>query len=64
MYDGSQQAIYIDGELNATRTDWDDNQMNGNDEPFVLGANSQANERFFSGELDEVRLWNTARSLL
>jgi hypothetical protein len=64
VYDGSQQAIYVDGELDATRTDWDDQQMNGNDAPFALGAVSKGNQRFFSGELDEIRLWSTARSLL
>jgi hypothetical protein len=64
VYDGSKQAIYIDGELDATRTDWNDHEMSGNDAPMTLGANSSGNGRFYSGELDDVRVWNTARSLL
>ncbi|MBX3733694.1 MAG: hypothetical protein KF791_14005 [Verrucomicrobiae bacterium] len=60
VYDGHQKRLYIDGELDA----W--TEVTGtpavNHEPVWLGANSQRPGRDFRGFMDEVRVWNHARS--
>jgi hypothetical protein len=63
-YDGSEQAVYIDGELDATNESWSNQDVDETDAALTLGTNSAASERFVSGEIDEVRVWNTARELL
>ncbi|MCF8267673.1 MAG: T9SS type A sorting domain-containing protein [Ignavibacteriales bacterium] len=58
VYDGSLASIYINGKLNAS------NACAGSLSsdlytPFYIGMN---NNVFFNGKIDEVRLWNTART--
>jgi hypothetical protein len=64
VYNGNQQAIYIDGELDGTRTDWDGQEFNGNDGDLVVGATTAKNDRFLAAEIDDLRIWNTSRELL
>jgi hypothetical protein len=61
-YDGNQLAIYINGEKDATTSAGGD--VNGNDLPFVIGANTGKNDQFFSGQIDDIRVWRDARELI
>lgn len=63
-YDGDQLAVYIDGELDTTDDSWNGQDADANDASLALGSNSAANGRFVSGEIDDVRIWNSARELL
>jgi hypothetical protein len=60
VYDGVYKYIYVNGALAAAEA------VTGflavNDQPVRLGANSERPNRQFDGLLDEVRIWNTARS--
>ncbi|MBX3744968.1 MAG: hypothetical protein KF833_06625 [Verrucomicrobiae bacterium] len=60
VYDGRYKFLYIDGELDA----WA--EVSGtpavNLEPVWIGANSERPGRNFRGFMDEVRVWNHARS--
>ena len=59
-YDGANAKIYIDGVL--------ENQLAGtaniNNSTYnvTLGENSQMTGRYYSGNMDEVRIWNVART--
>lgn len=60
VYTGTQLQIYIDGvkeaELNTTVL------IRNNDQPVMIGSNSERNNRFFRGQIDEVRIWDIART--
>jgi len=56
-YDGSIVRLYIDGVQVATKTTNAIPDVGGN-QPLRIAANSQANNKFFKGEIDEVRVWN------
>ncbi len=51
-YDGSDARIYVDGELEGTRTA----PLIHYDTPLMIGT-SQINERFFDGQVDEVTIY-------
>jgi hypothetical protein len=63
VYDGNKQVIYINGELDSTREDWNNESMNGNDAPLRFGAADDTGQRLFSGQLDDVRIWDTPRTI-
>ena len=61
-YNGTNQKLYVDGNL----VDYDNQSgsLETNDDPLMLGCrllNSNESD-FFEGELDEVRIWNVART--
>lgn len=60
VYDGRYKFLYLDGELDA----WV--EVTGtptvNDLPVWIGANSERPGRDFRGFVDEVRIWDHARS--
>ncbi|HMO64901.1 MAG TPA: Ig-like domain-containing protein, partial [Verrucomicrobiota bacterium] len=60
VYDGRYKLLYLDGELDA----WAEvtGTPAGNDHPVWLGANSERPGRNFHGFMDEVRIWDHARS--
>jgi hypothetical protein len=60
-YDGSVINLYVDGMMVATKSATG-SPDNGGDEPVRLGANSDSLSNYFIGDVDEVRLWNTALS--
>jgi len=61
-YDGSSINIYVNGELAGTRTTTGNTRAN--DGFLVIGANATGNGNFFNGLIDEVRIWDTAKSML
>jgi|GEM_PF-756643 len=58
VYDGTTVKLYINGELKNTETSaFVPNSI----APLTIGTVSGV-EGYFDGELDEIRLWNTART--
>ncbi|OGV67015.1 MAG: hypothetical protein A3K19_29610 [Lentisphaerae bacterium RIFOXYB12_FULL_65_16] len=61
VYDGSTVAVYIDGELCASAAATTNIASNAN--PLEIGASpSYVGTRQFDGRIDEVRVWNVART--
>jgi hypothetical protein len=59
-YDGSTLKLYMDGiEMAATPTGGVMPDNTG-EYPVVIGANSQKLDSYFTGSIDEVRIWNRA----
>ncbi len=58
VYDGAQMKLYINGKLDSFKA------LSGNiattNEAFLLGG--YTTERRLDGQMDEVRIWNTART--
>jgi len=59
-YDGVNAKIYIDGNLENSVPAT--NPINNSAFAVALGENLQATNRYFNGTIDEVRIWNIARS--
>ena len=59
-YDGTQASLYINGVLDATKAIT--SQLKTNSQPLRFGTNIAENDNFFQGEIDELRIWNVARS--
>ncbi|MDD3050221.1 MAG: Ig-like domain-containing protein, partial [Candidatus Cloacimonetes bacterium] len=58
--DGLELRLYIDGRLdNSLSCNLETPQ---NDFPVYIGGNSQVDGRFWNGNIDDVRIWQTARS--
>jgi hypothetical protein len=60
VYDGSMQYLYVDGQLAASRSNT--NGIGATLVQLYLGSSYLYNDRTFDGMIDEVRIWNTARS--
>src|SRR4030095_1042899 len=58
-FDGSIINLYIDGMQVATKSS-SGSPDNGGNEPVRLGANSQALNDYFIGDVDEIRVWKSA----
>ncbi len=61
-YDGTNLTLYVNGELD--RQFGDDTEISDGATSLYLGTTEAANGRFFSGQIDEVRVWNGGRSQL
>jgi glycerophosphoryl diester phosphodiesterase len=59
VYDGAEARIYLDGALKDTHTGISGNVIAG--QSAYLGLNPDGGQ-YFSGQIDEVRVWNVARS--
>ncbi len=59
-YDGTDLKIFVNGSLDAT--DSETRSIDANTHPFLIGATNALDGNFYSGELDEIRVWNVARS--
>jgi beta-galactosidase len=55
-YDGKRMALYIDGTLDTAQ------QASGpigvDDDPVLIGENAAESQRFWSGLIDDVRVYN------
>ena len=60
VYNGQTKTIYIDGRRDRGK-DYSQTLQNSS-YPVYVGENSQAEGRFFSGSIDELRIAGTARS--
>lgn len=59
--DNGSRHLYVNGrEIPLTGTP---GTINSNSDPLRIGVDYLTNSRYFNGKIDEVRLWNTARSL-
>jgi len=59
-YDGSNVRLYIDGLQVAGRTFAITPPDTGGTQPLRIGANSRGNDNYFTGAIDEVRVWSSA----
>ena len=59
-YDGEEIRIYINGILQGS--DSVRFMIQSSDQPLTFGRLGSISAEYFSGRLDEVRIWNTARS--
>ncbi|HEY7109056.1 MAG TPA: LamG-like jellyroll fold domain-containing protein, partial [Nitrososphaeraceae archaeon] len=60
-YDGAALRLYVDGAQVAT-TSTTSSPETSNTLPVRVGGNAQTADRFFTGNIDEVRIWNRALS--
>jgi hypothetical protein len=63
-YDGSNVRLYIDGAQVATKSTSGASPETSGTKPVRIGANSRVTPpgNFFTGEVDEVRVWNNAKT--
>ncbi|WP_089354861.1 LamG-like jellyroll fold domain-containing protein [Ekhidna lutea] len=62
VFDGSEARLYVNGDLEGTAS-VSGSAVTGS-ENIVIGARNAATPtQFFDGSIDEVRFWNTARTL-
>ncbi|NCR19620.1 MAG: LamG domain-containing protein [Microcystis aeruginosa LL13-03] len=54
-------TFYINGEVAGTKDNVNINLWKSN-EPLIIGADLPGGDEFFDGSLDEVRVWNIART--
>ena len=59
-YNGTNAIIYIDGVQNASQSGT--GSLNNSAYNVAIGENLQAAGRYYTGSMDEVRIWNIARS--
>ncbi|HNS20207.1 MAG TPA: LamG domain-containing protein [Sedimentisphaerales bacterium] len=59
-YDGSRIALYVDGDLDASRPAW--GRIRTNDSPVVIGDNAEQAKRYWNGWIDDVRICSYALS--
>ena len=57
-YDGILLRLYVDGKQVSTKPTNGVIPDNTGDQPLRIGANSLDEDKFFIGEIDEVRVWN------
>src|ERR671913_568028 len=59
-YDNKILKLYIDGVLADSKITSGAIPDNSGDQDFVIGGNSFMDDKFFKGDLDEIRVWNRA----
>ncbi len=60
VYDGENMKLYINGKLDSECIAF--GLLNVNNCPLMIGGNSSENNTYFKGNIDDVRIWNIARS--
>src|SRR5918993_509757 len=61
-YDNQVLSLYIDGVMADSKITSGVTPDNGGDKEFVIGGDSSIDDRFFKGDLDEIKVWNRALS--
>jgi hypothetical protein len=56
VYDGKRMALYMDGTLDSSQEAW--GTINVNDVAVQIGANTEQQDRFWNGLIDELRIYN------
>ena len=59
-YDGSNERIYVDGKLEGTIAYSGTIDTTG--DPMYIGVRGGSAQKYFSGVIDEVRIWNVAHT--
>lgn len=59
VYTGSQLQLYIDGSLDGYSNV--SGSIDNSSYPVYIGENAQTTGRYFSGQIDEVRIWNNVQ---
>ena len=62
VYTSRSLSLYIDGELDGFEDYGSASFDSSNSYNLLIGANEEVSDRNFQGEIDEVRIWNTART--
>ena len=57
-FNGSSLMLYIDGKLVGNLSAITEEPDNTGDQPLRIGANSLNEDKFFKGDVDEIRVWN------
>ncbi len=60
VYDGKKLSLYVDGKLDVSSNA--PGNINVNDYPVYIGENAEQTGRFWSGLIDDVRIYNYAVS--
>ena len=60
VFDNGEARLYVNGTLNATRTGMHVPQAT--EQPVFMGREKSGAHRHYTGVIDEVRVWNVARS--
>jgi hypothetical protein len=58
VYDGTRSCLYIDGSLDTSAQAT--GRISDDDEPVLIGDNSQYGNRFWDGLIDDVRVYGRA----
>jgi concanavalin A-like lectin/glucanase superfamily protein len=59
-FNGSSLLLYVDGKLVANQSAITEEPDNTGDQPLRIGANSLDENKFFKGDVDEIRVWDRA----
>jgi hypothetical protein len=59
-FNGSLLSLFIDGKLVANQSGITDQPDNTGDQPLRIGANSLNEDKFFKGDVDEIRVLDRA----
>jgi hypothetical protein len=62
VYDGTQWLLYRDGVLVATSGPTMQGALQVTQTDWSIGSSGSGGDRFFQGQIAEVRIWNTGRS--
>ncbi|HEY6587242.1 MAG TPA: LamG domain-containing protein, partial [Nitrososphaeraceae archaeon] len=60
---GTTLNLYVDGKLVGNLTSIEEKPDNTGDQPLRIGANSLNEDKFFTGDIDEIRLWDRALNM-
>jgi tetratricopeptide (TPR) repeat protein len=56
VFDGKRMSLYVDGSLDSSQEAW--GTINVNDVAVQIGANTEQQDRFWNGLIDELRIYN------
>jgi hypothetical protein len=62
-FNGSALFLFVDGKPIGNKLFIKETPDNTGTQPLRIGANSLNNDKFFTGDVDEVRLWNRALNM-